>query len=96
MTHPLQVTVNAVKAVHVFQASGSIEQLLSREEGSTLFEDRLTNLDLEAFGKLARYSLRLPYSIRAEMVESGEMDVSIPRRGSTFGWFRFFQVITSL
>ena len=56
----------------------------------------LTNLDLEAFGKRVRYSLKLPYSISAEMVESGEMDVSTPRRGNTFGWFKFFQVITSL
>lgn len=59
-------------------------------------KNHLTNLDLGAFGKRARYSLKLPYSIHAEMVENGETDVSTPRRGNMFGWFKFFQVITSL
>ena len=59
-------------------------------------EDRLTNFDLGASGKRTRYSLRLPYSIHAEMVENGEADVSTPRRGNIFGWFKFFQMMTSL
>lgn len=56
----------------------------------------LTNFDLWAFGKCARYSLKLPWSIRGEMVKSGEMDVPTPRRGNTFGWSKFFQVMISL
>ena len=59
-------------------------------------EEAFTNFDLGAFGTHVRYSLKLPCSISSEMVESGEIVVSMPRRGNTLGWLRFFQVRTSL
>jgi len=59
-------------------------------------KEYFTNFDLGAFGTHARYSPKLPCSIHSEMVESGGMDVSTPRRGNKFGWLRFFQVITSV
>ena len=96
LTYALQVAVDAVQTVHVFQASGGVEQLVRGEERSSAFKNPLTSFDLVALGKRARYSLKLPYSARSEMIESGEMDVSTPRRGRTFGWVKFFQVIISL
>lgn len=59
-------------------------------------KDSLTNFDLGALGTRTIYSLKLPSSIRSEMEERGEMYVSTPRSGNMFGWFKFFQVITSL
>jgi len=66
-------------------------------DGPTLYiEDHVTNFDLGAFGKSTIYSLKLPYSVRTEIAEIGEEDVSTPRRDKIFGWFKLFQVITSL
>jgi hypothetical protein len=88
--------MNTIYTVHVFQASRSTQQLTRSEERSHASKGYRTNFDLGASGKRARYSLKFPYSINAEMVESGEIITSTPRRGIIFGWLRFVQVMTSL
>jgi hypothetical protein len=88
--------MNTIYTVHVFQTSPSTQQLTRSEERSNVSKDHRTNFNLGASGKCVRYSLKFPYSIHAEMVESGEIVMSTPSSGIIFGWLRFAQVMTSL
>ena len=88
--------MDAIQIVHVFQASGGIQQLVRREERLPTVKKHLTNFNLLAYGKRARYSLKLPYCALAEIIERGKVHLSMPRKGNIFGWVKFPQVTISL
>ena len=95
-THPFQISVDEMKAVHICQTLRDVGELNKSVEDTRRSSNVHTSLMRFTLGFFRVKSLIFPFSIHCETIANRRSASVTPSSGRMFGCWRFFQATASL